>query len=306
MLKIISLTSLGLLISINSLYAGTMGPVCVPESSTIPCESNAWDFGVYALYLNPVYGANLSYLGAAQCGLTSTWIADDPDWDWGYKIEGSYHFGKGKDLNINWYHFDQTTNKAIYINTPPADLAIPVTYKVNPKWDAVNFEIGQLVNYGENKRIRYFGGVQYTRLDHDISINFSPDIAAQGNIQYRSAGPRLGMDFNYDIIGGFSLYANAAATMLLGEGKFDQTSYFNNTVVGINRGSKDVVVPEFEGKVGARYNYPLASSLLSIDAGYMVVDFRAPIHAVSPGGFIRECDFSLSGVYFGAKWIGNI
>src|SRR5687768_13618075 len=98
MSKWYKLSSITLFIAANTLYAGTMGPICVPESSTIPCENNAWDIGAYALYLKPVYGANLTYLGNIDRGLTSTWIAEDPDWDWGVKIEGSYHFDKGKDF----------------------------------------------------------------------------------------------------------------------------------------------------------------------------------------------------------------
>src|ERR1700748_827910 len=109
-------------LAVNLAHAGLMGsiesieliPVCVPGSNIIPCATHAIDFGIYALYLKPNYGEKLLSLGLGDNQFLSKQITNThANWDWGYKLEASYHFGTGKDLNLNWSHFDQPTTKTV-------------------------------------------------------------------------------------------------------------------------------------------------------------------------------------------------
>ena len=152
----------------SAVFAGGMGPVCTPGSVTVPCEATAWDVGLYALYLQPTYDADLGYVyGNYQNGTHTTYRDFDADWGWGFKLEGSYHFSTGNDFNVNWTHYsDTTTNNYLmgYAAFPHTDI---VSNKA--QWDAVNFEFGQHVDFGEHKNIRFHGGAQYAGVKNTLN-----------------------------------------------------------------------------------------------------------------------------------------
>lgn len=77
----------------SATFAGTMGPVCVPENSTVPCKHSAWSVGAQALYLQPRF-SGADFLGttvdASQDNLNYANANDN--WGWGFRLEGSYQF----------------------------------------------------------------------------------------------------------------------------------------------------------------------------------------------------------------------
>ncbi|WP_419421309.1 Lpg1974 family pore-forming outer membrane protein (plasmid) [Legionella sp. D16C41] len=311
------ITGIALAIASKLLYAGTMGsvdflPVCVPGTSIIPCATNAWEISAAALYLQPNYDSKIIYLGNINTELLAERITkDSSNWDWGFQLAAAYHFGTGNDLNINWYHFDQAMTNTTNLDALPLNLSAPVTYTFKPEWDEVNLALGQIIDYGVNKSFRFYGGLQYTRLASEVDLSLPPlvikniirNISANGELKFHGVGPQLGIDFYSDLLNGFGLYANAAITILFGNGRFQQTSFVNNTPLNYKSGSKELVVPEFEGKAGVQFNYIMRQSYLSLQAGYMLVDFFSGTKTLSQGfGSV----FSLNGAYFGAKWVSSI
>lgn len=301
----------------SAVFAGTMGPVCTPGNVTVPCERTAWDFGVYALYLSPAYNANHGYAGygVVSDGVTSYYNHHDIDydWGWGFKLEGSYHFSTGNDLNLNWYHWKHDTDHSY------AGLFIPELFgagvvggaRWEPEWDAVNLEFGQHVDFGEFKDIRFHAGLQYARIDHDFLITGFEDIlaapyAARINQKFDGIGPRIGMDMQYNFGNGFAIYGNGATALLVGDAKFNTA--LSDAVLGTfyASGSKTTIIPELEAKLGAKYTYALAQGDLTLDAGWMFVDYLHAHHHITPAFAVRESDFALQGPYAGLKWVGNV
>lgn len=297
-------------------FSGSMGSVCTPENSTVPCSASAWDFGGQALYMKPVYGIGYGYSRNSRVSSTELRANEDKlDWDWGFKLEGSYHFNTGNDLTINWYHLNSKSNNTIvgtfdaYQSTENQTQWI-LEEKVD--WDAVNAEFGQHVDFGQSQDVRFHAGLQFARLkttdSEEYIANFGTINALSGNADgsdsYNGLGPRIGADLTYHVTKGFSLYGNAATALLIGTSKY----HYNTTETGvtyIDSGSKTAVVPDLEGKLGVKYNYTLSQGNLGLDVGYMITKYFEPY-----GYFIqdtkRQNDVAFSGIYFGAKWVGSI
>lgn len=321
-----------LALSSSAVFAGSMGPVCSAVNVTVPCETTAWDFGAKALYLQPTLSGGYSETTVGAAAGSAGQFGRNAQYNWGFMIEGSYHFNTGNDLNLNWYHLSNSSTRnfagggLLPISLGPlATIAIAPgasTVSIDPQWDAVNIEVGQHVDFGENKSIRFHGGGQYARLTNTTTFSGSNTVSATTpfgplagvysssgsmNPTYNGFGPRLGADMAYDWGNGLGLYANGAAAILAGSSKFS-TAYSDSlgNVVSTNS-SKTVVVPAIDAKLGATYTYAMAQGDLTLDAGWMWVNYFSVNQ--NPGSLLAggaDGDFGLQGPFIGLKWLGNV
>lgn len=308
-----------MVISSSTAFAGGMGISCTAEGVTVPCENSAWGFGIQALYLQPIATADFgysTYTGTVTSNsLTTTYNGNAHDWSWGYKLEGSYHFNTGNDLNINWYHLDNSTTnkfKGVVQILDIAGLGVVDNYTLTtkPQWDAGNIEFGQHVDFGEMKNIRFHGGVQYARINITSEI-YANNTSVTGRNNFSSSfngfGPRLGADMSYDWGYGLSAYANGAAAILVGTSKFNVAGNLATANFLItNSGNDRLVVPELEAKIGAKYTYDIDSGDLITDFGYMWQNYFNAQYNNQAGLLEHKSDFSVHGLYLGFKWIGNV
>ncbi len=313
----------------SAVFAGSMGPVCSAVNVTVPCEATAWDFGAKALYLKPSSTNNVGFSRVNDLGFDDASIANDhtAGYNWGFQIEGSYHFNTGNDLNINWYHLSKSESHTFgeqpaFAFKKSATVSVSSLEKgaelsIDPKWDAVNFEFGQHVDFGDNKAIRFHGGAQYARLantvnassgvlttitTNGVATSVSESTATTYNPTYNGFGPRLGMDMSYDWGNGLGLYANGATAILAGTRSFQATwsDDLGNSIGGSR--SSTVIVPAIDAKLGATYTYAMAQGDLTLDAGWMWVNYFN-VHANLEGD---NNDFGLQGPFIGLKWMGNV
>ena len=293
-----------LALSSTTVFSGTMGTACTNGLVALPCEKSAWELSIDALYLRPAY-SNPTYLThfTNTAGLTH-WQKLDPSWDWGFKLAGAYHFNTGSDLNLNWYHYNQTTTRTIAVGTAGAPIA--TTTLLNPKWDAVNAEFGQRVDFGQLKHIRFHGGAQYVQITNNFTDNATGYSPEQLYIKLNGFGPRLGADMSYDWGHGVALYANGATALLVGDSKFNTTTSGIIDNPGASYSSATVVIPELEGKLGAKYTYALTQGDVSLDIGYMWLNYINSQSFLTVNGLGGTTDFSLSGPYVGLKWLGSM
>lgn len=290
----------------SAVFAGTMGPVCVPGNVTVPCESSAFDLGIYALYLKPTYSANAAFAGLNAEGGRLTYNEFDQDWDWGFRLDASYHFSTGNDLTASWYHFKGDTTNS-FTNAVLADNVFATTLrtKAEPKWDAVNVEFGQHADFGMFKDIRFHAGVQYARIETDLHSTANRLGFGQATFnketKFNGFGPRVGTDMTYNFGNGFAVYGTGAAALLIGDQK--SSGQLASELLPSST-DNTVVVPALDAKLGMKYGYNMAQGTLTLDAGWMVVNYFDVHRAISSA--TDSTNFALNGPYVGLKYVGNV
>lgn len=280
----------------SSLFAGDMGYRCSPDNVSVPCESSAIDVGIQAIYVRTTYDGNFGYFGQVLTNNVLVGQEINLDWEFGFRLEGSYHFNTGNDVNVNWTHFGQTTK---FTNV----LGSGFNIDWEPTLNAINIELGQHVDYGEMKNIRFHGGFQYANIETDISStvgNFRP----KTTLKYNGFGPRAGADMSYDLGYDFSVYCNAAAAVLVGDSEYTSTVSNIGVFVPLSiQGSKTAIVPELEAKAGIKYNYALYQGDFVFDAGWMWANYFSAQHL---GTGNNQTNFGFQGPFASIKFIGGM
>lgn len=324
MLKKTTLAILGLALSgfaSAGMYSPAPVPSCTPGDVTVPCEAKRWDLGVQALYLQPTYSADKGYERRSAFSYKNV----EPDWGWGYRIEGSYHFNTGNDVTMTLMHYDIDTDHGGYIGpTRFATSAVPFGLHEQNKFDQVNLVLGQHVDMGAWKKARFYGGLQYAKIRADFNSNYTAvpiALLSRGVLgleQYRNAdvngvGPVIGIDYSYDLVGGFSVTANTATSILYGTTRYAEGYIFAPT--GLlnfpSSHSHKTVVPSLEAKLGLSYLHNFVQGMLKLEGGFQALNYFLAFESRGQVGFgvntsSHSTNFGLYGPYFGAKWVGNV
>ena len=308
MLKKISLWFLYLYSSL--IFSGRMGQ-CQTENIGI-CADHVWQFGGHAIYaeLSPAsfeFEQNLD-------------LSANLPWSWGFAVDGSYKYGGGDDISMNWYHYrSQTTNQLQvpqdHINWTTQDLY--TNFSINnaktvasPAWDQVNFEIGKTIQLRQMDKWRLHGGLNFSHLAYGgnlslegqfQSLNQAPTNFSQWqrlDASYNGLGLRSGFLLAHDFQNHFRVFADAAVSLLGGREKISKLIN-SEAYNGIVDTSQMRIVSEFDARVGTQYDYHLPEGLLSAEISWLWLNYM--------NVFSHEANnFGLQGLYFGLKWSGDI
>lgn len=311
-MKFNKLIMTGLFVAASSAYSGDMGPACDKDNLNTPCANTGLNFAGRALYLQPGYGGS-PWIGERTVTNTTNNVTQQygvkPGYSWGFFLEGSYHFSKGKDFNLNWYSLNNKANQSNNLASGGSR-----TSSITTNWDAVNFEVGKSFKFGDIDLTRIHAGVEYARINAAkpfatqnnvaspiININQAGYAAGNTRSNFNGFGPRVGIDLNYNLpyawTEGFKAYANGAIAILSGSTKYNRTQLSGNDYQSSNQ-----VVPELDIKLGLNYMHDIARGQLIFDAGWMWYDYISGV----VGGALGDGNVSFQGLYFGLKWQGNI
>lgn len=333
MLKIKKIATTILMLSAGYVHAGAMGPVCQTTSLTLPCHVHEWLIGGQALYMQMPTNNNF-----ANSTLTGSAGSIDrsgvPKWNWGFQLEGAYRFSNGKDIDLNWYHLRGSDSGAlpspVYLGSvfnlgEPTGTTSPFSRPnttvntfdshVNSGWDMVNIEHGRHINFDEDFHARIHFGGEFSRVAQNFYLNnrgtsglnatsYRIDTSIQS--VFNGFGPRLGLDLVYAMQSGLGFYGKGAVGLLAGTSK---TNYLQTNTENITTGYylNDLkVVTSTDAKLGMNYMHDLFQGQLTLDLGWMWVNYLNPLSYKLNIGGAGNSLFGIQGVYFGAKWAGEL
>lgn len=309
-------------LSISPTFAGTMGVACDSSNLQTPCAGTAWSFAGSALYLQPSFPAFAwanERIGTDALGNNLQVFGTEPEYNWGFFLEGAYYFNQGKDLRLNIYYYDDTTRGS-------DKLALGGTGRrdITSSWVATNFELGQAFHVGEANDIRLHGGVQYARIysksNFSQVINVTNTFAGlppvgpiSGIVDdvFNGFGPRIGADLGYQLsnlwasLNGLHVYTNGAIGLLAGKNIYTASVSGATAIAsGYAYRAVNTAVPEVDLKLGIDYVHTLAQGDLTLDAGWLWVDYISAASHWTPGSGNGDAIFQ--GLYFGLKWKGQL
>tara|TARA_R110002126_G_scaffold1051_1_gene6399 strand:+ start:21539 stop:22507 length:969 start_codon:yes stop_codon:yes gene_type:complete len=309
-----------LVLSSTTVFSGTMGSSCKAVDATTACEGASWDFGARALYLSSAYSDG-DYRYAAMNNITGQYEDFDQKTGWGFYLEGSYHYNTDSDVSLNLYHIAKSMKKIFdgdfdFFRGREAEAAVS---HIKPQWDALNLEFGQHVSFGENKHVRFHGGLQYARItikeklagENPQGLHDGLAFEFQSKSTYNGFGGRVGADMGYDLGYDIGIYSNFAAAVLGGYDKASDAFIDNTGAPFKSHASKVAMVPEVEAKLGIKYDYGMAMGDLTLDLAWMWINYFNATQVI-PSNFLTRTkpetvtgSFGLQGLYFGLHWLGN-
>lgn len=303
------------------------------DKDGLACERSSFDLGLTALYLkaySDLFPSNSLSTSNSSDNFSIGSINQSGRglWDWGGIIDGRYHFSDRSDVNLNWMYYSvsyrgtdfssNTFNSADGFNNNDNN-GIEVT-SGRIKLNSVNAELAQSFDPSPRGIVRLFAGAQYLNIkNRSRNATFFAEDSNSGETitnsksstytddKYEGAGPRAGLDAKYILKGNLSVFASSAATILLGRSThhvssgssatstsiFAPTSTNVSDALSFSRSYKSV--PELEAKLGLTYDQPLARAMVSLSAGWSVINYF---------NALEGNDLALSGPYIQGKWVG--
>lgn len=320
-------------LSIGLAFAGAMGAECEKTQVTTPCPQTNWEISAKALYMHIYMGGDSSARNYATTVENAIQGGITPKWGVGFELNGGYHFDRGSDISANWSHWDRSTTKtrqsvaafpASVLNLP-GNISGLVTVNelsstVRPRWDAVNLEFGQLIEFDPHRTIRPFAGISYVRIlagsSTTVNAMFTPDSGGALvpyssynliSLAYNGVGPRVGGDLQFDWRNGLAFYIDGAVAVFVGSSKYSDFQSINHVTIN---GTNSIAVPEVEAKIGGSYSFPFpfVSGKGSINAGWTWVAYMGPL-SESTTSLLKgptNVNFNIQGGYLGLTWVGEI
>ncbi len=302
MLQKITLAFLGLA-TMPVAFAGTMGMVCVPGKVIVPCHESQWSFAADALYVDTVNSAK------AYATLTPGAIAPlNNPWDWGVHLAGSYQYNTGNDIALSWLHATAMDSQfgltgPFVIPTLAQPVVLPFSLTNQNSIDKVDAVLGQEVQLSPRNTLRFYAGAQYAGIQQNIIHYYAPG-GYSDKVNYKGAGPVVGLDYSYEVLPQLSIIANSATSFLYGPTLMNSGYVISSVNFATQYEKRNTVVPGFEAKLGVSYAYTMAQGVVNVRAGYQVVDYLNAFQTADATS-ITTSNYALYGPYFGLKYIAN-
>lgn len=330
--KILPLLSV-LALSLSSATAFAISSAPAQVLVTVPILQPGFEFSFAALALKPG-ASNLNYViyNKELPTQSPSWTETElkPGFKFGFEFGGRFVFPQGNDINLTWTHLDNTTSSSI--QAPSDSFFVGPDYQIGPdslivrsatgkaefKYDVINLDAGQFVNFGQNTQMRFFGGLSNTYLRELVDATyfgnvtagpFAGPFSAARNLtaKFTGIGPRIGMDGSYNIYDGFGVFGEGAISVLIGDlySKVDLigtgvelTALFHQAINNQFIKDKNItqVIPGFDAKLGLSYKHTFDNCMiLTLRAGYQGAVYINAINQYLPQTLVQP--LSTGGIF---------
>jgi len=284
-----------------------------------PCCPAFWEHrsGVYAEYLyltardaNVAYATPTDGVGVNAVPRGPVSVAD-PDYEDGFRTGFAIALDKCSSFTANYTNFASLTTHesalsggATYLTPhtihPGTNLVITDVLSADARLD-IDFELidanfKALIWGGCNHSLNYVLGFRYATMEQDFLATYfilNGTTTVDTRIDFEGFGPRIGLEGERLIKGGFLVYAKGTANFLAGEFKTDyvQRNIFVPAIPQANTSYEDdriVTLTEFELGVG----WQNCCGTCRVTAGYYLAGWRNSILTPEYINAVQADDFS--------------
>jgi hypothetical protein len=252
----VMLSTLGISLSASAIYAAA--PAKTTDNNTItvsiPDFKPGFEYTLGALWLK-AGASNLNYV-IYNKGLplqSPTWTEEEihPGFSPAFDLGVRYYLpnAKGSDVNLDWTHLSSTATSSVaadsttYFLGPDYEIGpvgIPIRNadgKATFKYDVINLDVGQYLQFGHAVDLRFFGGLSTAFLRENVNANYAGNTvglyAGPFNVNqdvisnFTGFGPRAGIHADINTCSGFGFLGEAAVSALFGS-IYSKTSYVSS------------------------------------------------------------------------------
>jgi len=322
-------------LSLALVALGLSAPVfadnCSPFAVTVPNQQGGFTAAADALYLRPS-AANLSYnaqignitLNPATIPVTINNV--NPSYNWGFDVMAGYRIPcTGNDITLAWTHLGETSDSdSVSRAIGTTGFNFNASSNVQFKYNAVDLDVGQRVNFGDYFNFRLFTGLRWADLQQNSDNFYSVTRNTNGTTltslgidqesEFKGVGPQVGLEGRYCLGYGFGLDANATFSAVIGHvDATTDTAFRLNPVEGapvavnvnFDQEKKNRVVPALDTNLGVDYTYNFNNayrSSLVVQAGWKVINYWDVTHAlINNVGPNNASSVAFDGPYAGIK-----
>ncbi len=331
---VLLLSTFGFVLSATTSYADAPTKD-ISFNVTIPNLTPGFEYDITALALKPA-ASNLNYaiLNKALPLQSPSWTEQElkPGYAPAFELGARYIFQGGNDISLDWTHLSSSTSSSVTANG--VDYFVGPDYQIGPdaipirsavgnvkfKYDVVNLDVGQYVDFGSHVEMRFFGGLSTGFLRQDMQTTFSGNVpdglypgpfstTSYNQSSFTGLGPRLGMRLAYNTANGFGLLGETAVSALIGQsnatlnytssGAELQQKYgesVNNQ--SITDQTSTQVVPGIDAKLGIQYKHTFSKdTIFTVQAGYQGAVYINAINQYMPSSLVEGAPIQTGGIF---------
>ncbi len=331
------LSTLGLAVSSMTSYADKASTSSHSFEITTPEVRHVVEYSVALIGLKPA-ATNLNYViyNKELPVQSPTWIEKEIDTQMtaAFELGIKYHFSAGRYVSLDWTHLNSSSDNAI--SAPNASYFLGPDYEIGPdgieirhavgsaqfKYDVINLNAGQALDFGQHVETRFFMGLSNGYLREQVNATYSgvTIITTPGHFgpfstkqkvtaNFTGIGPRFGFDASYLTDRGFVFFGEAAASALIGS-NYSKTAYISSSQELLDLYGQTVnyqtikdqhvtqVIPGFDGKLGVSYEHLFSHDvLLTLSAGYQAAVYINAISQYIPASLVSNEPMQTGGIF---------